>query len=381
MNEVAEPQDDVLRVLIAVASDAPFAPIARALDGHPSLTVNRYTRSDQAFAALPAEQPDVLLLDPAIDDGRGLELLGLAIRLVKPPVVIVPSYVGYVPIPALAVDPAIHLVDPTLGVDDTIEMLEIAHAGRHAGGFELHLIDALRAAVASGLSVSLHAGMSSSREALIQVIGGDVWNVVLDEVQLGPGALDEILVEPLEGLSVTPLRAVPRRRQIRCTGRQLLLQALGMMVGGIDLPGTAPAPAPGPEAPAADAKAAPAATGSARPLIANPTTRPLSVEQLRVELRSVAAVLNEAIELRANDAGASADDIRDVQFEKAFSEGLEAALARDYAKAEQCFEEALIFKPDHSLTLFNLGRVRKMLAELPTAAEDGDSVTSTAASG
>lgn len=50
-------------------------------------------------------------------------------------------------------------------------------------------------------------------------------------------------------------------------------------------------------------------------------------------------------------------------FERRLAQGLEAALARNYPRAEKAFEDALALRPDDSRVKFNLQRVRQRLNE------------------
>ncbi len=297
---------------------------------------------------------EALRIEPATDVGQGIRLL---VEEVPPAVVLagidqrtpgfpellatVDAMVLRIPVLATAnggilrdlpveTGPALTLLDLGRLPQDLVARVSSAISTPLGPGCLRRGVDYLLPAILSGRSISLELRSSTDRQVLVELVGGDVWNVYADLEAFA--ALESILFEPVSQAEVQTLQTIPGERQLHQPG----VEALG--------PGTRRI----------------ARTGrSAREESRNLSTQEVNLRELIAESRAIPSPASgEAT--AACEPVAGADPVA-ARFEDLLSEGIEAALFRDYARAARAFEGALELRPNDPRVKHNLDRIRRHL--------------------
>ncbi len=310
------------RCLLLVGDRALGEALSLSLGGS-GFEVDLHSRLDDASQSLTENFPDVILLETELGDRSGLEMLALAdsLQLRAPALVLRPSRGWRRPPFPLSPLLSIYSLDAEehawrAPIDEAL-----ASAKGAAEGPMFRLTDYVQLAVSGEQSVALHGRLPGADDVLLEIVGGDVWNVYSGDTE-GETALLSALPAAPRDVGVSWLRSVPRQRQIRGSGWDLLVECERKLSG-------------------AEQKQ-PAAAG----------TRPISFDELRTMVEEETAVSAEP----ADDGGSES-------FDELLERGFAAALARDYESAVGAFEKALELEPEDARVKFNLDRVRRRLGE------------------
>ncbi len=242
-------------------------------------------------------------------------------------------------VPDLVVDtgPTFTLLDLGRPPEDLVTRVSSALSTSLASGCWRNGIDYLLPAILSGRSVSLNLRLSADHQVLVELVGGDVWNVYAADLE-AEAALESILFEPVSQVEIQTLQTIPGERHICRSG----VEALGSGSRGARRDGR-----------------------STRGKDHDLGTQEICPIELIADLRSAANAPPPSSDVAAADAETPAaieDPVAD-RFDSLFSAGLEAALARDYPRAAQAFEEALDLRPNEPRVRHNLDRVRRHLTD------------------
>jgi len=308
--------------------------ILRTLDPVLEVRTTGCSTVDEAVGILDRDPPDLVITDINLPGRFGLELVGeLDARKLHVPIVVITAYsaVYQAQIPKHR---DITVLEKPFSMGVLRELLEERlgppRGGRSPETQPFQLSDYLQLAGLGKYSVVLAIEAEGGADGRVEIVDGEVWNAHWEELS-GEEALAALLAQTEQTVRVRSLSERPTERQIERGLQEVMLDlvrqhdenrrdtvALNLAELGIATRDTATeVGAPAPSAPAA---------------ASTPPPSPTTV-----------------------DSG-------EVEFERLFAEGMEAALARDYPRAAEAFRKAQKLRPGDPRVRFNLERVLSRLS-------------------
>jgi len=297
----------------------PRASIEEAAERLGAFDLSSCRELEAASMALAENPPGVLLIDLEPVGCRGLELL-CHLEVLELPIPVLVMAAEPTAAPPLGLSPLLTVVAADLPAEElrTIVFRQV-EAAAHEGPL-FRIADYLQLASLFGQSVELQTRCGRGRQGQVEIVGGDFWNAYASTGQKdleGDEALACMLFETPRWLEANPLLTLPQRRQIRGDASGVLERAAG------------------------------------RPSRGN--------------LRLISGGRTDSVTDPGNGASVSRIEPSRSEdpFEALFETGLSAALARDYRRAVESFEQALALSPGDPRVRYNLERLRQ--AQRPTA--------------
>ncbi len=312
--------------------------LLRELAASEALQIEAVAGVGRAIRVLAEEEPPAAVLAGIDQRSPGfLELLATvdAIELRIP--VLATTNGGIVPDLVVDTGPTLTLLDLGRPPEDLVTRVSSALSTSLASGSRRIGIDYLLPAILTGRSVSLNLRLSAGHQVLVELVGGDVWNVYAADLE-AQAALESILFEPVSQVEIQTLQTIPGERHICHPGVEAL--------------------APGNRGAQRDGR-------STRDRNHDLGTQEICPIELVAELRAPASAAPPSSDTATTvgEAPAAVEDPVADRFDSLFSAGLEAALARDYPRAARAFEEALELRPNEPRVKHNLDRVRRHLTD------------------
>lgn len=200
------------------------------------------------------------------------------------------------------------------------------------------VVDYLLLAILCRRSLALELTVATSSESLVEIVGGDIWNVY------GPSseaveALEGILYESPSQAAVRALHTIPGERQLEHSGLYALSPTTRRL--GRDDAGQS-------DGSALDFGTQEVETDEVRANV----EKAQQVEAARGDSEPSAAAVGPSAESSGGD---------DSEVETLLTEGIQASLARNYTAAAAAFRRVLELSPGETRAAFNLGRIQKHL--------------------
>ncbi len=226
--------------------------------------------------------------------------------------------------------PALVLADAGRPIEDLLAAVRSLVSGKPETQLFRQGVGYILPSVLSRRSVSLDLRSSSGLDAFIEIVGGDVWNAYSGDLTAIP-AIESILYESIDRIEAKTLHTIPGERQLFLSGLQALSPHSRRQSVG-----------PGPRA------------------VAPKSRFDLGTQEIVPPTGPPEAVL-PAAESRGSRTESAPRSETDQEFAMLLNEGIQASLARDYRRAAEAFEKALLRRPEDPKAKFNLARVRRRL--------------------
>lgn len=310
------------RLLVMMHELSPHLELVRKLRGQTNLEIEHIEKLKEAFERLIDRPPDGLLTAIDWPDPSHLELLAAveAFQL-RIPVLILSQVVENEPLP-FALSPFLTLLEPA---QSTASLATAIHAGlaqKHdAEGPILRVVDYLQLAILGAQSVTLDLYCSAQQELHLELVGGDLWNAYRNDLDGEPAILPFLFASP-NHVKVRPLQQIPFARTFKKPGHTTLVE-----------------------------------------LRARQSRETTETDHERPTLAIDLEFVDEILQAAPADESGQRDQEEPVagRVESLLTEGLEAALARNYDRALQAFEEAAALRPEDPRVIHNLQRIRQRL--------------------
>lgn len=305
------------RLLVMMHEHSPHQGLVQDLRARTELEIEHLDEHKEAFERLIDHPPEGLLAVIDRPDPHHLELLAAleAFKLRIPILVLKKDAVNaglpFAPSPFLTV---LEAAQPTADLAESIRAA-LARKRDDAGPI-LRVVDYLQLAVLGAQSVTLDLHCSAQQELHLELVGGDLWNAYRNDLDGDPAILPVLYSSPSH-VKVRPLQKIPFERTFKKQGLATLFELHDASL-----------------------------LEEAR----EHSTQAIDLDELQEMLESDGETV--PINLEESLSG---------RVETLLTEGLEAALARDYQRALEIFEEAAAIRPEDPRVVHNLQRIRQRL--------------------